>query len=555
MFKRKIVYPTLFLFALVLGAFVASEEPLSDRFEIGKNLDIFAALYKEVNSTYVDGTQPGKLMKTGVDAMLETLDPYTVYYPESEIEDYKLLTTGQYGGIGAKIRRIDDFVVIDEPYEGFPAFKAGLRAGDIILKVDGKDVKGKSTADLSKILKGNPGTSLNVLIERPGQNKPFEVVFKREEIQLKSVPYFGMVDDSIGYIQMTSFTRKVSNEVENAIQELKKNKELKGIILDLRGNPGGLLHEAINTVNLFVAKGEKVVETRGKIDAWTKTYKTLNPSLDRKIQVTVLVNGRSASASEIVSGALQDLDRGVVIGRRTYGKGLVQTTKQLKYNTSVKITTAKYYIPSGRCIQAIDYSKRDDNGKVEKIADSLLTNFKTKNGRLVKDGAGILPDIEMEDTILSPIIPALINNNLIFKFATQYVLDHPNGIDSKTFQLTETDFQNFVEFIKDEDLSYETQTDIELKQLKEKATKEHYIEDIQKQIDLIEQNLAEKKKLEISKNKDQIIKYLELEIVTRYFHQKGKIEHQIKNDPYVLKAIEVLKNNKQYRQILSEQSK
>ena len=417
--KKNKYYIIFAILTLFLISSFGDEENTSDRFEIGKNLDIFTELYKEVNRTYVDGTQPGDLMKTGIDAMLESLDPYTVYYPESDIESYKLMTTGQYGGIGARIRKIDDFVVVGEPYEGFPAHKAGLKAGDVILKVDGNSVKGKSTSDLSKILKGNPGTGLTMLIKRPGSDEEFEVSFKREKVQIKSVPYYGMLNDEVGYIKMTSFTRNVSKEIKDAFFDLKKNQDFQSLIFDLRGNPGGLLHEAIKTVELFVAKGQKILESRAKISEWTDTYKTINPPIDKNIKIVFLVDGGSASASEIVSGVMQDFDRAVVLGRRTYGKGLVQVTRKLKYNTSIKVTKAKYYLPSGRCIQAIDYSKRNSNGKAMKTPDSLLAKFTTKRGREVLDASGITPDIIVEKKRLDKVVLALLSNNLIFNYATR----------------------------------------------------------------------------------------------------------------------------------------
>tara|TARA_B110000211_G_scaffold234672_1_gene305504 strand:+ start:526 stop:2187 length:1662 start_codon:yes stop_codon:yes gene_type:complete len=538
------------LFGLLSLSFLTLDEEPENRFEIGKNLDIFTSLYKEVNNHYVEGIQPGELMKIGIDAMLESLDPYTTYYPESEIEDYKLMTTGQYGGIGARIRRINDFVVISEPYKSFPAFKAGLRAGDILLQVDGKDVKGKSTGDLSKILKGNPGTSLTVNVKRPGTEKPFEITFKREKVKIKSVPYYGMVSDSIGYLKMNSFTSKVSKEVKDAILELKKNPAMKSLVFDLRGNPGGLLHEAINTVNLFTKKGVTVVETRGKIEAWKKTYKTLNGPLDKEIPMVILVNGGSASASEIVSGALQDFDRAVVLGRNTYGKGLVQTTRHLKYNTSLKVTTAKYYIPSGRCIQAIDYAKKDANGKPIKIPDSLLTEFKTKNGRVVLDGAGVKPDLEMEKVDYGSVSRALVADDYIFNFATNYVLDHDSISNPKTFELSETDFDKFLSFLDSSDYDFETGTDIRLESLVKKAEKEEYLSIIQIELDSIKSKLGRKKKEELLKYEDQIKKLLSSEIVSRYYFQSGRIENKLGSDPYIKRAVEILSTKGEYKGIL-----
>lgn len=542
------------LISLLVLAF-AEVEDTSDRFEVGKNLDIFTEVYKEVNSLYVDGTQPGDLMKTGIDAMLESLDPYTVYYPESDIENYKLMTTGQYGGIGARIRKIDDFVVIGEPYKGFPADKAGLKAGDVILQVDGKDVKGKSTSDLSKILKGNPGTSLTMKVKRPGKEEEFDVTFKREKVQIKSVPYHGMLNENVGYIKMRSFTRNVSKEVKDAFLELKKNKEFKSLVFDLRGNPGGLLHEAINTVGLFTKKGIKVVETRGKIEEWTKIYKTLNSPLDKDIPIVVLVDGGSASASEIVSGSLQDFDRAVVLGRNTYGKGLVQTTRKLKYNTSIKVTTAKYYIPSGRCIQAIDYSHKDKDGHASKIPDSLLTEFKTNNGRVVLDGAGIKPDVDVEKEKYGSVATALASNHLIFNFATDYVLKHDSILPADKFKLSDDDFEAFVEYVNKSDYEYETRTDKTIETLKKRAEKDEMLDAIEDDLKRIKEKLLVKKKEEIAGHKDQLKKLLEVEIATRYYLQSGKIQSSLSGDKDILEALEILSDKNRYKAILSGDKK
>ena len=547
--KSKIYFLAGFL-SLILLSFVELEDT-SDRFEVGKNLDIFTEVYKQVNSLYVDGTQPGELMKVGIDAMLKSLDPYTVYYPESDIEDYKLMTTGQYGGIGARIRKIDDFVVVGEPYVGFPAFKAGLRGGDVILKVDGKDVKGKSTSDLSKILKGNPGTSITVTIQRPGTEADFEVSFKREKVQIKSVPYQGMITENVGYIKMKSFTRNVSKEVKTAFLELKKNPNFQSLVFDLRGNPGGLLHEAINIVGLFTKKGVKVVETRGKIEEWTKIYKTLNAPLDKEIPIVILVDGGSASASEIVSGALQDFDRADILGSNTYGKGLVQTTRNLKYNTSIKVTTAKYYIPSGRCIQAIDYAHKDEDGNPKKIPDSLLTEFKTQNGRLVLDGAGIKPDVEKDSEKYGAITRALLSKNHVFNFATKYVLEHDSISNAKNFRLTDDEYQSFITYLLDNEYDYQTSTGKGLKALKKSAEKDSILVDIASEIKLIENKIILKKKLDLNKFKSQIKGFLEIEIASRFFFQVGKIESSLGNDLFVDEAVEILTNKDRYTSILS----
>jgi carboxyl-terminal processing protease len=551
--KNKYYFLVGFLALFLLG--FIDEDDTSDRFEIGKNLDIFTELYKEVNKTYVEGTQPGDLMKTGIDAMLQSLDPYTVYYPESDIENYKLMTTGQYGGIGARIRKIDDYVVVGEPYEGFPAHKAGLKAGDVILKVDGNSVKAKSTSDLSDILKGNPGTSLSMLIQRPGKKEEFEINFKREKIQIKSVPYHGMLTDYVGYIKMRSFTRNVSKEVKDAFLELKKDKNFTSLIFDLRGNPGGLLHEAIKTVELFIGKGQEILESRAKISEWTDTYKTLNSPLDKKIDIVFLVDGGSASASEIVSGVMQDFDRAVVLGRRTYGKGLVQVTRKLKYNTSIKVTKAKYYLPSGRCIQAIDYSKRNSQGDAVKTPDSLLVKFTTKNGREVLDASGITPDVTIDKKKYNKIVTALLSKNIIFNYATQYVLKHDSISPAKEFELTNADYEDFVMYLKENDYDFETNTEKEVEALRKKAEKDDLLEQISTEIDLIEQKLINKKREQIYQEKKQIKKLLEVEIATRFYLQKGKIQSELSGDPDIEEALKVLSEKVRYQTLLSRQQK
>ena len=414
-FLRK--FKLLFI-AILIGSYaIISYSFVDSYFEVSKNLDIFATLFRELNIYYVDETNPGDLMKKGIDNMLESLDPYTNFIPESEIEDYRYMTTGSYGGIGALVRQMGDYVVISEPYEGFPAQKADLRAGDKILKVNDIDVKGKKTDDISKYLKGQASTSIKLLIEREGEKKPIEKIINREEIKIKSVSYSGMISKSVGYIKLTGFTENASGEVKDALLDLKKNPALKSIVFDLRGNPGGLLKEAIDIVNLFEDKGTEIVSTRGKVKDWDKIYKAVNNPVDLSVPMVVLVDRGSASASEIVSGSLQDLDRGVVIGQRSYGKGLVQQTRDLSYNAKLKVTVAKYYTPSGRCIQALDYSHRNEDGSVDKVADSLISAFKTKNGRIVYDGGGIAPDVAIEPQKYSSILGSLITKNLLFDFA------------------------------------------------------------------------------------------------------------------------------------------
>ncbi|MFT7154623.1 MAG: carboxyl-terminal processing protease, partial [Alteromonas macleodii] len=413
-FKR--VRGVLIIIPLVLLSLLTSSY-VDSYFEISKNLDIFITLFKELNLYYVDETQPGDLVEKGIDGMLLSLDPYTTYIPETDIEDYRFMTTGQYGGIGALIRKKDSLVVVAEPYEGFPAMKAGLLAGDEILEVNGQSIEGKSTGDISSFLKGQPQTEVKMKIKRFGVDKPFDVTIQREEIQIKSVPYLGMLNDEVGYLNLSSFTDNCSQDVKDAVVEL-KGKGMKKLVLDLRGNPGGLLKEAVALSNLFVPRGEMIVSTKGKVKEWNKDYKAAQAPLDKDMPLAVLVSRGSASASEIVSGVIQDLDRGVIIGQRTFGKGLVQTTRPLSYNSQLKVTTAKYYIPSGRCIQALDYSNRNDDGSVGKVPDSLITKYETKAGRTVFDGGGINPDVEVKPMPLSDIAFNLGLKMLYFDFAT-----------------------------------------------------------------------------------------------------------------------------------------
>ena len=524
-------------------------------FEISKNLDIFSSLYKELNIYYVDKTDPGDLMKIGIDAMLESLDPYTTYIPESEKEDFEFMTTGQYGGIGAIITKNGDWVLVSEPYEGFPADKAGLIAGDKFIEIAGESAKGKSTEDISKVLKGEPNTGVKVLIEREGFEKPFEVEIIREEIKLNSVPYYGLISDSIGYIKTRSFTRNISKEVIEAFKDMKANSVLKGLVLDLRGNPGGLLNEAINMANIFIDRGQEIVYTKGKIKDWDKSYKARYEAIDTNIPLVVLINRSSASASEIVSGAIQDLDRGVVIGQRSFGKGLVQQTRKLSYNAQMKVTTAKYYIPSGRCIQALDYSNRDEDGSVGKVPDSLRTEFKTlKNERSVFDGGGITPDITIDPEKFSNILRSLISKRHIFNFANQYRRNNESIDDAKSFVIGDDVYSQFKQYLNDKEYEYETKTEKAIKKLEKEAEGEKYISELQDQLEVLSSKMDESKNNDIERFKSEISELLEMEIVTRYFYQRGKIETTIKHDEEIAKAIDVLENMELYNAILSGDS-
>ncbi len=523
---------------------------VNDYFEISKNLEIFTSTYKELNSNYVDDVDPAKLMRTGIEAMVESLDPYTNYISESEIEDYRFMTTGQYGGVGASIFQRDKDIFIREIYEGFAAQKAGLKPGDQLVEIDGKLLRGKNNSEVSKFLKGQAGTELNILVKREGIDKPFKVKVIREDIQINNVPYYGMINEEVGIIQLKGFTQNASREVKQAFLELKKNHNIKSLIIDLRGNPGGLLHEAVDISNIFVNKGELAVDTRGKNKESNKKYFTLDEPLDVNMPIAVLTNSSSASASEIVSGVIQDLDRGVVIGQRTFGKGLVQTTRPLSYNAQLKITTAKYYIPSGRCIQALDYSNRNPDGSVGKIPDSLIKEFKTKSGRKVYDGGGVSPDIEVEIKNNSVITQALINKNIIFDYANAYVTKNPTAPSIKNFSLTKTEYQDFMNYVKSKDFDYQTKSEKMLEDYKAAAVSEKYYDAIKSDLESLKAKLLHDKNADLIKFEDEIKEVLEEEIASRYYYQKGRIQQSLKNDLEVKKAIEVLNKRDVYASIL-----
>ncbi len=522
-----------------------------DYFEISRNLDIFATLFRELNIYYVDEVKPGELMKDGIDAMLESLDPYTNYIPESEVEDYRFMTTGQYGGIGALIGQKGDYVVVTDPYEGYPAHKADLRAGDVILEIDGKSVKGKKYDEISKILKGQPKTPVKILIKREGESGNIEKEVIRDEIKISSVPYTGMLDNEIGYIRLTGFTDNAGGEVKDALLELKNKHNAKSLILDLRGNPGGLLNEAVNITNLFVDRGVEVVTTKGKVKEWDKTYRALNAPVDTQMPLVVLVNSGSASASEIVSGSIQDLDRGIVIGQRTFGKGLVQTTRPLSFNSQLKVTTAKYYIPSGRCIQALDYTHRNEDGSVGKIPDSLVSLFKTRSGRVVADGGGVMPDFATDPQYLTNIAQSLLSKQLIFDYATLYRSKKPSIASAKEFRLTDNEFNEFVAWLGDKEYDYVTKSEKSLEELKETAIREKYYDGLKDQFEALRKSMMHDKQEDLQKNKTEIIELLEDEIVSRYYYQKGRVEGSFDNDPEILKGMEALRNKKVFDEIMN----
>ncbi|MCK4407765.1 MAG: S41 family peptidase [Bacteroidales bacterium] len=522
-----------------------------NNFEISKNLDIYTTLFRELNINYVDEINSGELMEAAINAMLESLDPYTIYIPESEVEDYRFMTTGQYGGIGALIHKQGDYVVISEPYEGFPAHKAGLKAGDRILKINNKSAKGKSSADVSKVLKGSPGTTLKILIERNGEPKPIEKEIIREKIKIENIPYYGMLNDDIAYIKLTGFTQNAAREVKNSFLKLKENNDVKNLILDLRGNGGGLMNEAVDITNIFVEKDKEVVSTKGKLSNRNKSHKTRYAPVDLSIPLVVLINQASASASEIVAGAIQDLDRGVILGQRTFGKGLVQNVIPLSYNSKVKVTVAKYYIPSGRCIQAIDYSLKDENGHFNKIPDSLITAFKTQNGRTVYDGGGIEPDIKLKPLKFSNIAISLFTKFLIFDYANKFFRENPEIPPADEFIITDQIFDDFKNYISDKNYDYTTESEKTLEKLKKYAEKEKYFDAIQSEYETLKMKMKHDKDEDLNKYKDQIKELLKIEIVSRYYYQKGKIIASIANDPEIKEAMEILENKTLYESILN----
>lgn len=510
-------------------------------FEIAKNLEIFASVYKNLNLNYVDDVDPGKAIKTAIDAMLASLDPYTNYYAESQMEDVKLQLLGQYGGVGATIMQRGDSIYIADPYEGMPAAEAGIKSGDRILAVNGESTSGKTTADVSSAMRGQAGTDVVLKLEREG--KVFDRTVTRREIKLPNVPYYGYVgkDQNVGYIKLDEFTNDAAAHVRSAFVSLKKEKPgMKGVILDLRGNGGGLMNEAVDIVNIWVPRGQLIVETKGKVASKNmKSYTRLAPE-DTEIPVAVLIDGNSASASEIVSGSLQDLDRAVIIGQRSYGKGLVQNILPMAYNSQMKVTVSKYYIPSGRCIQAIDYSHRDENGKAVKVPDSLKTAFKTKGGRTVYDGFGIEPDVEVEPEYMSNIAIALAQKFLVFDYATDYYRSHKSIAPATEFEITDEMYADFCRYLKEKGLSYNTVTERVIKQLRDVAKEERYDEAIEQQLKEMEIRLAAEKESDLEKHREEICEMLKGEILDRYYYDKGRIEGALHDDKVIRRAIEEL---------------
>ncbi|MCP4460645.1 MAG: S41 family peptidase [Cytophagales bacterium] len=541
-------------FIVIAAIFITAvaAHPNKDKyFEIVKNLDIFATLYKEVNAYYVDEVNPSTVMRTGIEAMLASLDPYTNYIPEDDIENYRTAATGEYAGIGAIVDVKDGVSTIILPYEGFAADRAGLKIGDQIIRLNGIHLKDKSTAETRQLLNGQARSEITLKIRRYGVEKLFDVKLKREKIIIKNVPFHGMVNESIGYMRLTDFTTKAGNEVRGALLDLKELGAEK-IILDLRGNPGGLLNEAVNICNVFIPQNMEVVTTRGKMEEWTQLYNTLNLSTDTEIPLAVLISNGSASASEIVSGVMQDYDRGVLIGRKSYGKGLVQQTRPLAYNSQLKVTTAKYYIPSGRCIQALDYSNRNPDGSVGKVPDSLKSEFATANGRLVFDGGGVDPDILVERHDYAPVTLSLLQNNLIFHYATEYHFEHDSIANPKIFRLSEKDYASFVTWVESKNFSYQTELEYQLNLLGNIAQGDVNYEEIKPAISALENSISDTKQKDLQTYNYEIQTLLEQEITSRYYLERGMIESTFEKDRDILKAVEVLSDLDQYNKFLQK---
>lgn len=542
----KIAVSMLLLVSLAFVGLSFSEKTAS----VAKHLEILFNLFREVQIFYVDDTNPEKLINTGINAMLEELDPYTEYIPEEEKEDFNFMTTGDYAGIGSIVRSNVEFPIIAEVYEGTPSHKAGLRAGDKIVSVDGKQVRGVRVDKVSSMLQGTAGTSITIRYLRTGFDDTLSVTFKRERIHVPSVPFAGVLSNGVGYIRLNSFTADCSSEFEKEFKRLKQQ-GAKNLIIDLRGNPGGLLIEAVKIVNLFIPKNEVVVFTRGKVKDLDATYKTQSQPLDVDIPIAVLVNRGSASASEIVAGALQDLDRAIVVGERTFGKGLVQTTRNLGYNAQLKITTSKYYIPSGRCIQAVNYAKRNEDGSVAHIPDSLISEFKTRAGRIVKDGGGISPDVALPDSVFSRIAIDLYVNNHIFDFATDFRAKNPTIEPLEAYSFSEANYQQFLTFLQERHYEYKNETYLAIEELRKIAKDDSSLESIKEQIVAMEKILSESSKHELDKNRQEIVNLIEEEIVSRYYYQRGKLMVRLKSDPVLQETIEMVSNKNRMTEILT----
>lgn len=547
------IHAALLLLAVAgAGCLLGFKSGDSRNFQIAKNLDIFNSIVKELDMFYVDTLDPNKTIREGIDAMLYSLDPYTEYYPEDDQSELEQMLKNSYGGIGsiitwnAKLKRS----MIAEPYEHMPAAEVGLKAGDVLMEIDGKDLAGKNNQEVSEMLRGQVGTSFKLKVQRPGTKKPMEFDIVRRSIQLPIIPYYTMLDNNIGYINLSTFSGNPSKEFKQAFLDLKKQ-GITSLVIDLRNNPGGLLDEAIDIANFFLPRGKTLVTTKGKIKQASNTYKTLREPLDLEIPLAVLVNGGTASSSEILAGSLQDLDRAVIIGNRTFGKGLVQTTRPLPYGGAMKLTTSKYYIPSGRCVQAIDYKHRNEDGSVGRIPDSLTTVFHTAIGREVRDGGGVTPDIAVKQEKLPNILFYLVNDNLIFNYATEYCLKHASIPAPEQFAVTDADYAYFKALVKSADFKYDQQTEKMLKSLKEMAEFEGYLTDAAEEFKALEQKLSHNLDRDLDHFSKEIKNMIAVEIIKRYYYQRGSIIEQLKDDDDLKEAVKVLTDPAKYKEVLS----
>jgi carboxyl-terminal processing protease len=543
-FSRLILVFTISIFSFQSNAQTSG-------FEVIKSMELMDLIYQHLDMYYVDEPKPGTLSKFAIDAMLKELDPYTVYYHESNMEDYLLMTTGQYGGIGAVIRKIGDYTYIAEPYEGNPAQKSGLKAGDKILSIDGRDMKAKKSDDVSSSLKGPKGSTIQVKVLRNNKDE-VTIPITRDEIKIPHIPYTGMVSETVGYINLNTFMQPTTaTDVKAAVLDL-KSKGMKELVLDLRGNGGGLLIEAVKIVNLFVKKGQVVVTTKGRVEEENRVYKTLDEPVDLNIPLVVLVDEGSASASEIVAGSLQDLDRAVIIGNTSYGKGLVQRTYDLKYGSKIKLTIAKYYTPSGRCVQRLEYYDKESGQKPKAISDSLIKVFKTVNGREVIDARGIEPEITIKEKEYSRLTAMLVGNNLVFNYATDYFYNHLSIDEAGKFTLSDADYEAFKLLAIKDTFDYSTASEEMLKKMKDTAEEEGYFEDAKAQYEDLMKKVVPSKERDLEKFKEEIKTIIENEIISRYYYQKGRTIDSFRNDDYLKKAIEILKNTQEYNTILKK---
>jgi len=548
--SKKTIFSTIILLSSLLSVSGASK-PEQRTFRISKNMTIFNSVLRELDLFYVDTLNYDKMVKTSIDNMLEKLDPYTVYLPEEETDDLTFMTTGEYAGIGAMIMKSGSDVCVSEPYEGMPAQRNGIRAGDVLQEIDGKKVTGKTVNEVSLMLKGTPGTQIKIKLKRPGEKNIIEKSFIREKIQINPVKYYAVISDKVGYVMLSEFTDRAAIELKAVVNEMVHKNQIESLVLDIRNNGGGLIDEAIKIVGYFVPKGTEVVTTKGKNKEAYRTYKTPTEPIFQQMKLLILTNRSSASASEIVAGSVQDLDRGIIIGERTFGKGLVQNIRPIGFGGNLKVTTAKYYIPSGRCIQAIDYSHRNDDGSVGHIPDSLTSEFKTRNGRVVRDGGGIIPDTMTKDDRKLNIAYYIFAQNLYFEFVTQYVLKHPIIASPIDFKLSDDDYKAFTDYLISKKFTYTTQTEKYYKELLEIAQYEGLDVRAKDEFTALKAKLMPEVSKSLEENKADITELLSLEIIKRYYYQKGEIKYSLRTDKDLKVALDLLKPKGRYDLILS----